>query len=128
GHPPPAILAPDGKVTFPDVPTGGPIGLGLGQYASLDVQLAEGSVIALFTDGLIETRADGIDAGLDRLGGVLAGATGDLDDICAAVIDSMRREASPKDDVALLLARTRAAGPHPGTSPGPRPATPAQQG
>ena len=110
GHPPPAILAPDGKVTFPDVPTGGPIGLGVGQYASLDVQLAEGSVIAMFTDGLIETRADGIDVGLDRLGGVLAGTTGELEDICAYVIDSMRRETSPNDDVALLLARTRAAG------------------
>jgi serine phosphatase RsbU (regulator of sigma subunit)/PAS domain-containing protein len=128
GHPPPAIRAPDGKVTFPDVPTVGPIGLGLGQYASLDVQLAEGSVIAMFTDGLIETRADGIDAGLDRLGAVLAGTTGELDDICAHVIDSMRRETSPQDDVALLLARTRAAGPHPGTSPDPMSASPAQQG
>jgi PAS domain S-box-containing protein len=96
GHTPPAILAPDGKVTFPDVPTGGPIGLGLGQYASLDVQLAEGSVIALFTDGLIETRGDGIDVGLDRLGAALTRTTGELDDICAYVIDSMRRETSPK--------------------------------
>jgi PAS domain S-box-containing protein len=128
GHPPPAILAPDGNVTFPDVPTGGPIGLGLGRYTSLDVQLAEGSVIAMFTDGLIETRADGIDAGLDRLGAALAGTTGDLDEICADVIDSMRRETSPKDDVAVLLARTRAAGPQPGTSPEPSPASPAQQG
>ena len=105
GHPPPAILAPDGKVTFPDVPTGGPIGLGLGQYASLDVQLAEGSIIGMFTDGLIETRTDDIDVGLDRLGRVLAGTTGELDDICAYVIESMSRETSPNDDVALLLAQ-----------------------
>jgi hypothetical protein len=67
-------------------------------------------------------------AGLDRLGAVLAGTTGELDDICAYVIDSMGRETSSNDDVALLLARTRAAGPHPGTSPDPRPESPAQQG
>lgn len=39
GHPPPAIIAPDGHVTFPDLPAGTPLGLGLGPFAFEAVEL-----------------------------------------------------------------------------------------
>ncbi|MGP3919345.1 SpoIIE family protein phosphatase [Nonomuraea sp. 10N515B] len=108
GHPPPAIVAPSGEVAFPRLPSGTPIGLGLGSYRSLEVELAEGSMIALYTDGLIETREADIDAGIDRLGAALARAAAlPLEKVCARVIRSMVGDTGSDDDVALLVARTR---------------------
>jgi PAS domain S-box-containing protein len=108
GHPPPAIIAPSGEVTFLRPPSGTPIGLGLSSYRSLDLELAEGSLIALYTDGLIETREADIEAGIDRLGGVLARAAAlPLENVCTTVIRAMVGDTGSEDDVALLVARTR---------------------
>ncbi|MDX3074137.1 SpoIIE family protein phosphatase [Streptomyces sp. MI02-7b] len=106
GHPPPAIVSPGGDVAFADVPAGAPIGLGLGAYESLDTELAEGSLIALYTDGLIERRGSDIDQGLERLRGALAFPAPDLDSLCSAVIETVVARTPSDDDIALLLART----------------------
>ncbi|QFY10518.1 SpoIIE family protein phosphatase [Nonomuraea phyllanthi] len=107
GHPPPALVTPSGEVRFPRPPSGTPIGLGLGAYRSLDLELAEGTLIALYTDGLIETRTADIEAGIDRLGAALAQATLPLEDFCSTVIRAMVGEEHAEDDIALLVARTR---------------------
>ncbi|MEV0381151.1 SpoIIE family protein phosphatase [Nonomuraea sp. NPDC050643] len=108
GHPPPAIVAPSGEVTFPRPPSGTPIGLGLGSYQALDLELPGGSLIALYTDGLIETREADIEAGIGRLGAALARAAAlPLERVCAAVIRSMVGDTGSEDDIALLVARTR---------------------
>ncbi|MBF8188815.1 SpoIIE family protein phosphatase [Nonomuraea sp. K274] len=107
GHPPPAVVDPSGRVTFPRVPGGAPIGVGLGAFESIDLELSEGSLIVLYTDGLIETREADIDVGMGRLGAVLAEATGPLEPLCGAVIDAMTGGSSVDDDVALVIARTR---------------------
>ncbi|WP_211266900.1 SpoIIE family protein phosphatase [Nonomuraea candida] len=110
GHPPPAVVDPSGEVSFPRLPSGTPIGLGLGSYRSLDLDLAAGTVLALYTDGLIETRQADLDAGMARLGAALAGrAAGavELAGLCGSVIHAMLGDAPAEDDVALLLARTR---------------------
>ncbi|WNI17104.1 SpoIIE family protein phosphatase [Actinacidiphila sp. ITFR-21] len=87
GHPPPAVLYPDGTVTFPDLPVGAPIGIGLTAYDTVTMELPEGSVIALYTDGLIETREADLDDGMRRLGAALRGRSGSsLEEICAATI------------------------------------------
>ncbi|MFE7793837.1 SpoIIE family protein phosphatase [Streptomyces sp. NPDC057460] len=106
GHPPPAIIDPYGHVTFPDLPTGAPLGLGLGPFESVTLELAEGSVLALYTDGLIEARGQDIGAGMNRLRAALARPGLTLDDLCSSTVDTLR--AKPQsDDVTLLLARTR---------------------
>ncbi|WP_336208175.1 SpoIIE family protein phosphatase [Nonomuraea sp. LPB2021202275-12-8] len=107
GHPPPAIVDPAGDVRFPDLPSGTPIGLGLGFFESLELELAEGTMIALYTDGLIETREADIDEGMNRLGAALVRAAGPLEDLCTKVIDAMVGETPSEDDIALLIARTR---------------------
>ncbi|MEV4371066.1 SpoIIE family protein phosphatase [Nonomuraea sp. NPDC049637] len=110
GHPPPAIVTPDGAVTFPRPPTGTPIGLGLGDFRPLDLELRPGSLIALYTDGLIETREADIEAGIDRLAAALTAAVTaapGLDDFCTSVISAMTGDRPPEDDIALLVARTR---------------------
>ncbi|MDX3265863.1 SpoIIE family protein phosphatase [Streptomyces sp. MI02-2A] len=106
GHPPPAVIDPHGHVTFPDLPTGAPLGLGLGPFESTTLELAEGSVLALYTDGLIEARDQDINAGMNRLRAALAQPHLTLDDLCSSTVDTLRAK-PPSDDVTLLLARTR---------------------
>ncbi|MFD8932916.1 SpoIIE family protein phosphatase [Streptomyces mirabilis] len=108
GHPPPAIIDPQGDITFPDMPAGAPLGLGLGlvPFESVELELPEGTLIALYTDGLVESRDDDIDVGLDRLGAALAESGSSLEDLCSQVIETLPTQA-PADDVTLLLARTR---------------------
>ncbi|SOF02744.1 Serine phosphatase RsbU, regulator of sigma subunit [Streptomyces sp. OV198] len=108
GHPPPAIIDPQGHITFPDMPAGAPLGLGLGlvPFESVELELPEGTLLALYTDGLVESRDDDIDVGLDRLGTALAETSSSLEDLCSHVIETLPTQA-PADDVTLLLARTR---------------------
>ncbi|MFF2932965.1 SpoIIE family protein phosphatase [Streptomyces mirabilis] len=111
GHPPPAIIDPQGRVTYLDLPTGAPLGVGLGDPPeSVELELDEGSVLALYTDGLIETRDHDIEEGMRRLGTVLAQPGRSLEDLCDIATQSLPDQA-PCDDVTLLLVRTRSLGP-----------------
>jgi serine phosphatase RsbU (regulator of sigma subunit)/PAS domain-containing protein/anti-sigma regulatory factor (Ser/Thr protein kinase) len=107
GHPPPALIHPDGSVEFPDVPAGPPLGLGGLPFETADLELAEGSRLVLYTDGLVEDREHDIDVGLDLLRDALARAGRSPEDTCRVVLDS-RLPAKPSDDIALIVARTRA--------------------
>ncbi|MEU4097485.1 SpoIIE family protein phosphatase [Streptomyces sp. NPDC026673] len=108
GHLPPAIIDPKGRISFPDLPTGAPLGLGLGlvPFGAVEVELLEGSLLALYTDGLVESRDDDIDVGIHRLGSALTRAGRPLEDLCSAVIEALPTQ-TPSDDVTLLLVRTR---------------------
>ncbi|TWF73535.1 serine phosphatase RsbU (regulator of sigma subunit) [Kitasatospora viridis] len=113
GHPPPAVAYPDGSVAVLPVAPGPPLGVGGLPFESTPVELPEGSVLALYTDGLIE-RGDGdIDAGTAELLRRLAAVRS---------LDVPLREAGQRlvaglpptrlhDDVTLLLARTKAVPP-----------------
>ncbi|WP_431968618.1 SpoIIE family protein phosphatase [Actinacidiphila sp. bgisy160] len=85
---------------------GSPLGLGLVRFESVTLELAEGSVLALYTDGLIEARDQDIGAGMNRLRAALARPDLTLDDLCSSAVDTLRAK-PPSDDVTLLLARTR---------------------
>jgi serine phosphatase RsbU (regulator of sigma subunit)/anti-sigma regulatory factor (Ser/Thr protein kinase) len=110
GHPQPAVVGPDGTVEFVDLPSGPPLGLGGVPFETVELELAEGSQLILYTDGLIEDRGRDIDAGLDKLSAVLACADRAPEDTCEAILDALL-PARPADDVALLVARTRVMGP-----------------
>ncbi|MFD8073300.1 SpoIIE family protein phosphatase [Streptomyces sp. NPDC059718] len=110
GHPPPAIVDPHGGVTFLDLPVGAPLGLGLVPFESVTLELPEGSVLALYTDGLVEDREHDIDVGMDRLAATLARPGLPLEDLCSSAVGSLP-DGTPNDDVTLLLARTRSLSP-----------------
>ncbi|MEU9554016.1 SpoIIE family protein phosphatase [Streptomyces fumanus] len=110
GHPPPALVHPDGRVEFPDVPAGPPLGLGGLPFETAELELAEGSRLVLYTDGLVEDREHDIDTGLAQLRTALAGTGPSPEETCEKVLDA-RLPARPVDDIALLVARTRALGP-----------------
>ncbi|WP_344445301.1 SpoIIE family protein phosphatase [Kitasatospora nipponensis] len=113
GHPWPALVTPEGTVDFVELPSGPPLGLGGLPFESVETELPAGSLLALYTDGLIEARGRDIDTGLNALRTTLAGslpplgAALDLDTLCDTVLEALLDE-RPADDVALLVARTHA--------------------
>ncbi|MER6736987.1 ATP-binding SpoIIE family protein phosphatase, partial [Streptomyces puniciscabiei] len=110
GHPPPALVRPDGTVSFPDLPAGPPLGLGGLPFEAAEIDLPEGSGLVLYTDGLIEDRNRDVDLALGRLRGALAHPERTPEEICEAVLDTVA-PAHPCDDIALLVARTHALDP-----------------
>ncbi|WP_161790110.1 SpoIIE family protein phosphatase [Streptacidiphilus carbonis] len=116
GHPQPFVITPDGAVTAVSGHAGPPLGVGGLPFETTEVELAEGSVLALYSDGLVHSRELDLGQGLDRLRQALAssaesldpaGSVGSLDAVCGTVMDALLA-GPPADDVALLLARTRA--------------------
>ncbi|MFI0776834.1 SpoIIE family protein phosphatase [Streptomyces sp. NPDC021212] len=106
GHPGPALTYPDGTVTFPEVPLAPPLGLGGEPVETTELLLPEGSRLTLYTDGLVADRNRDRDTGLRLLRSTLAGHPGrGPEEICRAVFDAMTSP-QPRDDVALLVART----------------------
>lgn len=109
GHPPPAVVSPDGTVEYVELSPGPPLGVGGWPFEPVERDLPPGSVLALYTDGLIERGEGDIDQGMrdladrllraDVLGRPLRQAR---DDIVEGLPPGRLR-----DDVTLLLARTR---------------------
>ncbi|WP_030815247.1 SpoIIE family protein phosphatase [Streptomyces sp. NRRL F-2799] len=103
GHLPPVLVHPDHEATLLTVPTAAPLGVGGVPFGTLEVKLPEGSLLALYTDGLVETRYDAIDVGLHALCRTLENAAGSLQQTCDSLLDTV--DPTSADDVALLLAR-----------------------
>ncbi|WP_406142887.1 SpoIIE family protein phosphatase [Streptomyces anulatus] len=110
GHLPPAIVGPGGEVSFPDLPAGPPLGLGGLPFESMEIDLPVGSLLALFTDGLVEARDHDVGRGLDTLGQVLGDRSASLEELCDRAVSELVPGGTSADDTALLLVRTRALG------------------
>jgi len=107
GHLPPALRRPDGTVEFLDVPGGVMLGVGQSRYPATETSLPEGSVLALYTDGLIEQPGQDLTAGMSRLASALAaGPARSPDQLCDSVLAGTGPHS--RDDVTLLLARISA--------------------
>ncbi|MCW2929652.1 MAG: domain S-box-containing protein [Actinomycetia bacterium] len=107
GHLPPVLRHPDGTTEVIDLPAGLLLGAGHDRYPTMDRQLPAGSILAMYTDGLVEQPGQDIGIGMSRLARALAdGPAHSLDELCDSVLASLAPH--PRDDVALLLARTTA--------------------
>ncbi|MFI8243809.1 SpoIIE family protein phosphatase [Streptomyces sp. NPDC085866] len=107
GHPPPLLRRPDGQVRVLDL-AGGPL-LGIdasATYPTTEVSLAPGSVLALYTDGLVESPDVDIEDSLVDLGALLA-EVGDqpLEDLADELVRHSAAARERVDDVAVLLLR-----------------------
>ncbi|EST35818.1 SpoIIE family protein phosphatase [Streptomyces roseochromogenus] len=107
GHPTPVLLRPGGRPQPLELPAGPPLGLGGLPFESTELTLPEGTVLALYTDGLVMSRERDGDTGRALLHEVLAGHTDSLDVTCDRVLRALLPPGGAADDVALLLARTR---------------------
>ena len=102
-----ALRRPGGTVDFIDIPGGVMLGVGPSRYPATDITLPPGSVLALYTDGLIEHPGQDIGTGMSHLARTLAASPAQsLDQLCDSVLASLG--ACARDDIALLLARTTA--------------------
>ncbi|MEU3498891.1 SpoIIE family protein phosphatase [Kitasatospora cineracea] len=110
GHPPPVVVPPEGPPrVLEELSPGPPLGVGGMPFEATTIELAPGTVLALYTDGLVEGADHDAAAGLRRLNDRLAAHCRPgrpLQEIGRAVL-SRAGERPPRDDVALLLARTR---------------------
>ncbi|MFJ9543928.1 SpoIIE family protein phosphatase [Streptomyces sp. NPDC101225] len=110
GHPPPLVLGLGGDVNRVDLSPGPPLGVGGMPFEPVTLDLQPGSVLALYTDGLIHRRHHDPDAGIDHLAERLVALSGrhrSLNTVGRALLGDAE-SAPPGDDVTLLLARTRA--------------------
>ncbi|WP_404962155.1 SpoIIE family protein phosphatase [Streptomyces sp. 147326] len=104
GHPPPAVAEPDGTVYLVKTPPGVPLGVGGITFTTTEITLPPGSLLVLYTDGLIEARSRDIDERLNELTSLLTEPHQPLDHLCDTLIAHLV-PASADDDIALLAAR-----------------------
>ena len=109
GHPPALVIEQDGSTRFLEggrsVPLGLPFDL---PRAQAHERLTPGSILVLYTDGLVERRDESLDRGLERLADTAARAAGEsLEDLSDALLDLVAEERH--DDVALLVIGSRRA-------------------
>ncbi|MBP2048380.1 serine phosphatase RsbU (regulator of sigma subunit) [Streptomyces griseochromogenes] len=110
GHPPPVLVRPDGSAEAVELLPGPPLAVCGMPYETTTIELEPGSVLALYTDGLVHRGAHDVGDGLGRLTDALATSCRPdraLDETGRALLADLVDEA-PRDDATLLLARTRA--------------------
>ncbi|MFF9215938.1 SpoIIE family protein phosphatase [Streptomyces viridosporus] len=124
GHLPPVLVEPGEPALMLDVPPGMPLGVGGEPFEEVEVELPEGALLALYTDGLVESRDHPLDEGLQAFVGALTGpspmASGhppsatapradthpNLEDVCDHVLNTLDTHHG-EDDIALLMARVQ---------------------
>jgi Stage II sporulation protein E (SpoIIE) len=90
GHLPSALRHPEGTAEFIDVPGGVMLGVGPIRYPATDIKLPPGSVLALYTDGLIEQPGQDISTGMARLARTLSASPArSLDQLGDSVLASL---------------------------------------
>ncbi len=111
GHHPPVLVHPGGTTQVLDLPSGVPLGLGaeagIGVFQAAKVAMPPGAALALYTDGLVESRTCPLEDGMASLRQTLASALArpraTLQSSCTTVTKKLRQHG--EDDITLVLAR-----------------------
>jgi serine phosphatase RsbU (regulator of sigma subunit) len=105
GHPPPLVIPPHDPPRYLELDPGLPLGVETSAaFTTSAVDLEPGTVLLLYTDGLIESRTRSLADGLDQLRAAAATRAESL----GSLIDHVVREMVPDgtgDDVAVLAVR-----------------------
>ncbi|MFV0128008.1 SpoIIE family protein phosphatase [Streptomyces sp. HMX112] len=104
GHLPPVLVAPGEEALLLEVPPGMPLGVGGEPFEEVEVELPEGALLALYTDGLVESRDHPLDEGLQAFRSVLTDPGRPLEDVCDHILNTLDTRHG-EDDIALLMAR-----------------------
>ncbi|MGW4444404.1 SpoIIE family protein phosphatase [Streptomyces sp. NPDC004682] len=110
GHPPPVEVRPDGTTRMLRFAPGPPLGVGGMPFETITADVEPGSVLALYTDGLLDRYGGDLDAGLRWLTHRLATSCRPGQSLVEAsrLLQADLGQTPPRDDIALLLARARA--------------------
>jgi phosphoserine phosphatase RsbU/P len=104
GHPPPLVAAPEKPAAFPDIEPSPPIGVSARQARrSTTIPLAPETVVAFYTDGLIERRSEPLDDGLERLRNAIS--PGPPERVAADIMRHLVGDTVTTDDIALVVLR-----------------------
>ncbi len=114
GHLPPLLVRPDGTNELVEVPPSPPLGVGMATelpdegYETSRIQVEDGSLLVLYTDGLVEDREKDIQVGLDWLKATFGPGTPEqpLEDLCKSALREVY-EVHQRDDIAVLIAKLR---------------------
>jgi serine phosphatase RsbU (regulator of sigma subunit) len=109
GHLPPVLVLHSGATQVLELPPGLPLGLGAESFEATRISLPPGATLAIYTDGLVESRTRPLDDGLaalqHALSSALDGSHATLDAACETVTQTLRQHG--EDDITLVLARIR---------------------
>jgi Stage II sporulation protein E (SpoIIE) len=103
GHLFPVLAMPDGTTRVLDMPAGPSLGVAPANYGEARIRLRPGTILALYTDGLVETRARSFERGILALRTVLARPHEDLDSACEELTASSG--GNHEDDATVVLVR-----------------------
>ncbi|WP_051774745.1 SpoIIE family protein phosphatase [Streptomyces sp. NRRL S-237] len=109
GHPPPLLRHPGGATEMLNLPAGLLLGIEPGAaYTAVEIPFSPGTLLALFTDGLVEAPGRDIE---DAIGAVArridaAPEHHPLGDLADELIEHAHRDGPRPDDIALLLLRS----------------------
>ncbi|MGP4110744.1 SpoIIE family protein phosphatase [Streptomyces sp. 4N509B] len=113
GHPPPAVVTPGGEVRFPDLDPNAPLGAAAPPFETAELELPDGALLVLYTDGLVESPGRDIDQGMAHLASVLstayrAGRAQSPEELSEAITTALLPAGVEHegDDAALLVAQT----------------------
>lgn len=107
GHLPPVLARKDGSVEFIYAGGSPPLGASDGRRVDVEFRLPPGSLLVLYTDGLVEDRVTGLDDGLDLLRRSVAGwalSTQPVGEVAAHLLEECGAVRGG-DDIAVLVAR-----------------------
>jgi PAS domain-containing protein len=115
GHPPPLLRHPDGRTEVLQMPPGLLLGIDpTTDYPTTDVPFLPGTLIALYTDGLVETPGTSLDDALVDLAERVTQARDEpMHALADAIIDHAAQDSPRNDDIALLLIEAAADAPEP---------------
>ncbi len=102
GHLPPVVVDPDGGSRLLELDPGLPLGVGGARFLEQNYDLPLGSLLLLYTDGLVESRQASLQEGLDRLVEALREPVISPDEACDRVLRTLGRDGDHDDDTALL--------------------------
>jgi PAS domain S-box-containing protein len=107
GHLPPVLVIPGEEALMLDVPPGLPLGVGGEPFEEVTVEIPDGALLGLYTDGLVESRKHQLDEGLVALRETLSGPPRELESLCDHLLTALDPHHG-EDDIALLMARVHA--------------------
>jgi anti-sigma regulatory factor (Ser/Thr protein kinase) len=106
GHPPPLVHAPGEDPDLLDLPGSVPLGATRHvRYEDHEMDLQPGSVLVLYTDGLVERAGEALETGLDRLVATVRDGEEDLEHLGDSLVDVLLPDGPGNDDAALVMAR-----------------------
>lgn len=111
GHPPMLVLGTDGEVRWLEGGRAVPLcRLDPGRRPEARTVLEPGALLVLYSDGLVERRAESLTRGLERLAqAVRQAADAPADEVCERLVAAMTPPGGPADDAIVVCLRYRPA-------------------